>query len=65
MLLGNLIIRPKIRLTVYRQNTVLGLGWGLSSLGSDQPILDSEFCLGGVDPPCGQAGLPKMVSLHP
>ena len=25
MLLGNLIIRPIIRLTVYRQNTVLGL----------------------------------------
>ena len=40
-------------------------GWGLPSLGSDQPILDSEFCLNGVDPPWVQADLPKKVSHHP
>ena len=40
-------------------------GRGLPSVGSDQPILDSEFCLGGVDPLWVQAGLPKKISHHP
>ena len=34
-------------------------GWSLPSLSGDQTLLGGEFCLGGVDPPWVQAGLPK------
>ena len=34
-------------------------GWSLPSLSGDQTLLGGEFCLGGVDPPWVQTGLPK------
>ena len=40
-------------------------GWGLSSLGGEQPLLDGEFCLGGADPPWVQADLPKKCISPP
>ena len=58
----------KIKVNVFMEflkSVTTFFGWGLPSLGSDQPILDSEFFFSGVDPPWVQAGLLEKVSHHP
>ena len=49
--------RDGVKIMEFLKSVITLFGWGLPFLGSDQPILDSEFCLSGVDPPWVQADL--------